>query len=157
LRKRKRIIEMMTMPVILNIEEVIASLERDHTEIKNALVDIKQAFQAKNTEKILELVSKIRKIVLEHVKIEEGEILKSLIETIGKEKSLGPIHTFRQHKVIEGALDQIESFAIVTPQELTPIVYDKFCGILSEHIASEDRYIFPFLIYSLSAKNKISQ
>ena len=97
---------------------------------------------AKDCEEAKEVLAEVEGIFKQHIADEEGQVLRLLIETYGRDGAEEEIRVFRQHRPIYALLQRVQSLSRLPPEELSSRG-DELRKLLEDHTLAEERRVFP--------------
>ena len=124
------------------LDQLIRTLVAEHRTIKSGLSTVGNAVEAGDFELAKRTLSEVDSLFRQHIADEEGQILRLLLDSQGREASEDAIRVFRQHRPIYELMRSVSFLASLQPDDLSRN-QDDLRQLLETHTLAEEGWIFP--------------
>ncbi|MDV3278040.1 MAG: hemerythrin domain-containing protein [Nitrososphaerales archaeon] len=129
----------------MELEDLVAVLVAEHTEMKAGLENLRSALEARDYAAAKAILAGLKAVFTRHIADEEAQVLKVLIEAYGVKGAEDAIMVFRQHRPMYTLMEAIERFAALSPAELES-KEEELNGLFGQHTKAEEERIFPWAL-----------
>jgi hemerythrin-like domain-containing protein len=134
--------EVRYLPRNLPIDELIETLVKEHTTMREQLQRTKQAAERKDFKDASRSLRQLDGMFRQHIADEESQILRLLVDELGVKGAEQEIRVFQQHRPIYRLMQDVSELATKEAADLS-LEDVRLIKLFDEHVSAEEGSVFP--------------
>jgi len=110
--------------------------------MSEGLQRMKEAAHSRDFDGVSRILKQVDPVFRQHIADEEGQILRLLIQELGRKNAEEEINVFQQHRPIYRMMQTVSELASKEPMELET-EQTKLNALFEEHTRAEEKRVFP--------------
>jgi hypothetical protein len=130
------------LPRNIPLDALLKVLVEEHAVMSEGLRRMKEAAHRGDLDSVSRTLKQLDPVFRQHIADEEGQILRLLIQELGRRDAEEEIKVFQQHRPIYRMMQTVSELASREPAELEA-EQAKLNALFEEHTRSEEKRVFP--------------